>query len=90
MSDTSVPPPPQPHQGSPLLSYLTRVCVSLIRAYQRYISPLTPPSCRFAPSCSNYALEAYQRHGFLGGTWRTIARLARCHPWHSGGHDPVD
>ena len=66
------------------------LCMLLIRGYQRLISPMLPPSCRFFPSCSQYALEAYQRHGVLGGTTRTVKRLCRCHPWNPGGFDPVD
>ncbi|HEY9517180.1 MAG TPA: membrane protein insertion efficiency factor YidD [Gemmatimonadaceae bacterium] len=63
--------------------------IFLIRGYQAVISPLLPPSCRFYPSCSAYAVEALQRHGALRGSWLTIRRLARCHPFHPGGYDPV-
>lgn len=66
------------------------LAIVMVRFYQQAISPWLPPSCRFEPSCSNYALEAYTRHGFLGGSWRTMRRLLRCHPWHPGGYDPVD
>ena len=62
---------------------------SLIRGYQRYISPALPPACRFTPSCSQYALEALTRHGMLRGGWLALCRLARCHPFHRGGPDPV-
>ncbi|HEY8259489.1 MAG TPA: membrane protein insertion efficiency factor YidD [Gemmatimonadales bacterium] len=62
---------------------------SLIRVYQRVLSPLLPPSCRFYPSCSQYALEAVSRHGALKGSWLAARRLARCHPFHPGGFDPV-
>ena len=61
----------------------------LIRAYQLALSPLLGPSCRFYPSCSHYALEAIDTHGALRGTWLTIKRISRCHPWHQGGFDPV-
>lgn len=66
-----------------------RICLTLIRFYQRNLSPLKPPSCRFTPTCSQYALEAYAHFGVLRGTWRTLTRLSRCHPWHPGGYDPV-
>ena len=61
----------------------------LIRGYQLVISPALPPSCRFTPSCSQYALEAVTRHGALKGTWLAARRLVRCHPFHPGGFDPV-
>jgi putative membrane protein insertion efficiency factor len=61
----------------------------LLRAYQLTISPLMTPSCRFHPSCSNYALEALQVHGAARGSLLAAKRLCRCHPWHPGGHDPV-
>jgi uncharacterized protein len=66
-----------------------RPFTAMIRFYQLYISPLTPPTCRFTPTCSNYALGAYRHFGLWGGTWRTLNRLLRCHPWHPGGYDPV-
>lgn len=62
---------------------------ALIRLYQRLISPLLPPSCRFTPTCSNYALQAIERYGFLRGGWLGLKRIARCHPWNPGGYDPV-
>jgi putative membrane protein insertion efficiency factor len=61
----------------------------MVRGYQLVISPALPPSCRFTPSCSQYALEAIMRHGAARGTWLTVRRLVRCHPFHPGGFDPV-
>lgn len=69
---------------------MRHLMIFFVRAYQRILSPLLPPSCRFVPSCSAYAIEAYDRHGFFGGSRRTLFRLCRCHPWQPGGHDPVD
>jgi putative membrane protein insertion efficiency factor len=66
-----------------------RLLALLIRGYQRLLSPLLPASCRFYPSCSQYALEAVNRHGALKGTWLAARRLARCHPFNAGGFDPV-
>ena len=68
---------------------MRKVLIVLIRAYQYAVSPLFVPSCRFHPSCSAYALEAVERHGPLRGAWLAVKRLLRCHPWHSGGCDPV-
>lgn len=65
------------------------VMVSLIRGYQRVISPALPPSCRFHPSCSQYALEAVERYGVVRGSWLGIRRIIRCHPFNPGGYDPV-
>lgn len=63
--------------------------VAAIRFYQRWISPALLPSCRFTPSCSEYAAQAVERHGLLRGTWLACRRLLRCHPFHPGGYDPV-
>jgi uncharacterized protein len=63
--------------------------IGLIRLYQLCISPLLGPRCRFFPSCSHYACEAMQCHGFVRGGWLTFRRLLRCHPFHPGGVDPV-
>ena len=62
----------------------------LIRAYQLLISPVLPPSCRYFPTCSCYAIEAVERHGAARGTWLALCRMLRCHPWGgAGGFDPV-
>jgi len=63
--------------------------VGAIRSYQRWISPFLPPSCRFTPSCSDYAAEAVERYGFVSGGWLAVRRILRCHPFHPGGYDPV-
>ncbi len=63
--------------------------IAAIRLYQRWISPCIPPSCRFCPSCSEYAAQALQRHGLARGGWLALRRLLRCHPFHPGGYDPV-
>ncbi|MBQ3173237.1 MAG: membrane protein insertion efficiency factor YidD [Alistipes sp.] len=63
--------------------------ILLVRFYQLGISPLKPPSCRFTPTCSQYALEALRKHGPFKGLYLTIRRLLRCHPWGGSGYDPV-
>ena len=60
-----------------------------IESYRRVISPLFPPSCRFQPTCSQYALEAIAVYGAFKGSWLAIGRILRCHPFHPGGYDPV-
>ncbi|RXZ78290.1 membrane protein insertion efficiency factor YidD [Paenibacillaceae bacterium] len=60
-----------------------------VRFYRKYLSPLKPPTCRFYPTCSAYALEALETHGALKGTWLSISRICKCHPFHPGGFDPV-
>lgn len=72
-----------------LLLPFTWLSIALIRLYQLVISPAIPPSCRFAPSCSQYALEAVQRYGAVKGWFLGLRRLSRCHPWNPGGVDPV-
>ena len=63
--------------------------VLLVKFYRKFISPLTPPSCRYIPTCSEYAIIALQRYGFFKGSYLTIKRIGRCHPFHEGGYDPV-
>jgi putative membrane protein insertion efficiency factor len=65
------------------------IVLALIRFYQRFISPGLPPSCRFEPSCSQYGYQAIERYGVLLGGWLALKRIARCHPFHPGGYDPV-
>jgi len=69
-----------------MMAWLAR---KLMRGYQLFISPMMLPSCRYLPTCSDYALEALQKHGFLKGSWLTLKRLGRCRPGCPGGHDPV-
>ena len=64
--------------------------LALIRFYQRHISPHTPPSCRFVPTCSQYAVEAIEKYGAHRGLWLALKRLSRCHPFHRGEHDFYD
>ena len=66
-----------------------RLFMGCIRFYQRYISPHTPPACRFTPTCSQYAYEAIGRFGAVKGTFLAVKRLLKCHPFHPGGYDPV-
>ena len=71
---------------SKLLVYLA---TSLIEVYKYLISPILPSSCRFHPSCSEYAVDALKKYGLLRGTWLALKRIARCHPLSAGGYDPV-
>lgn len=63
--------------------------IALVRFYQYGISPFTPASCRFEPTCSQYAIEAIQTHGLRQGGWLALKRIGRCHPWGASGYDPV-
>ncbi|HFI0451657.1 TPA: membrane protein insertion efficiency factor YidD [Streptococcus suis] len=67
---------------------MTRLLIGLVRFYQKFISPLFPPSCRYRPTCSTYMIEALQKHG-LKGLLMGLARIGRCHPFVEGGEDPV-
>ena len=77
------------HLLNPFSRLLVAILVAPIRFYQRFISPLTPPSCRFTPTCSQYALEALRKHGPLRGLYLAVRRILRCHPWGGSGYDPV-
>ena len=68
---------------------MRRLLIFGVRAYQVGLSPLLPASCRYYPSCSAYAIEAIDRHGALRGTWLSVRRILRCHPFRPGGYDPV-
>nr|WP_261360662.1 membrane protein insertion efficiency factor YidD [Aeoliella straminimaris] len=60
----------------------------MVRVYQKCVSPLIGPHCRFQPSCSEYFIQAVKKYGAIRGSWRGVKRIARCHPWHPGGYDP--
>ena len=68
---------------------LTLPLIGLVRFYQVCISPLKPATCRFTPTCSQYALQALQKYGPIKGSWLAIKRIAKCHPWGGCGYDPV-
>jgi uncharacterized protein len=65
------------------------LALRMLRTYKRWVSPLLPPSCRYVPTCSEYAIEAVERYGVLRGSWMAVARVLRCHPFVRGGYDPV-
>lgn len=68
---------------------VSKFFLKLIRFYQHYISPLTPPACRYTPTCSQYTYEAIQKYGAIKGCWLGLKRICRCHPWGGSGYDPV-
>lgn len=71
------------------MSTVRRLAIAPVRFYQRFLSPLKPPTCRFSPTCSQYAIEAVEAHGIARGSWLALRRIARCHPFTAGGLDPV-
>lgn len=81
----SGPPGPSPFSTGPAV----RAALKLIWIYQHYISPFTPPSCRFTPTCSHYTYQAIERFGLWRGGWLGLGRLCKCHPCHRGGYDPL-
>ena len=68
---------------------MKHIIISIFRFYQKFIFPLSPPSCRFYPTCSHYGVEALQKHGAIKGSILTVKRISKCHPFHEGGYDPV-
>lgn len=68
---------------------LSKICICLIKFYQKYISPLKGPTCRFYPTCSQYSIEAFKKYGAIKGFILTIIRISKCHPFHPGGYDPL-
>jgi len=68
---------------------LKKAIICLLRAYKRFISPCFPPACRFIPTCSEYAIEAFEKKNLFTAAWLTMIRVAKCHPFHPGGYDPV-
>jgi putative membrane protein insertion efficiency factor len=68
---------------------MKRILIAVVRGYKKYISPLLPPSCRFTPTCSEYAIEAISKHGAWKGGWLAAWRVLRCNPFCKGGYDPV-
>ncbi|EUA56629.1 putative membrane protein insertion efficiency factor [Mycobacterium xenopi 4042] len=68
---------------------VARGLIFLIQLYRHMISPLRPPTCRFIPTCSQYAVDALSEHGLVRGSWLALTRLAKCGPWHQGGWDPI-
>lgn len=68
---------------------MRKLVIAVIRLYQKWLSPLLGPHCRFQPTCSNYAIQAISQRGIAIGSWLTVKRVIKCHPLHPGGHDPV-
>lgn len=68
---------------------MKKICIFMIRGYQKYISPMTGPHCKYTPTCSQYAIEALEKYGVVKGLWLSVRRILRCHPWAEGGYDPV-
>lgn len=77
------------YKGNLFSEMFGKLLVMLVRIYQIFISPLTAPSCRFYPTCSEYAITAVKRYGPFKGTYMGIRRILRCNPWNPGGYDPV-
>ncbi|MHB8917603.1 MAG: membrane protein insertion efficiency factor YidD [Desulfocucumaceae bacterium] len=65
------------------------MAVGIIKIYRKFISPIKRPTCRFYPTCSQYAMESFEKHGIILGTYKALIRILKCHPFHPGGYDPV-
>jgi len=91
MTDRALPPPPPAWRRAwhVCANLPRRLLMGLVQGYRLLLSPWLGSTCRFTPTCSAYALEALDRHGAGAGSYLTLRRLARCHPWCDGGHDPV-
>jgi len=72
-----------------ILQAINRIFIAIIRMYQVVLSPVLGQKCRYTPTCSQYGIEALRKHGLLKGSWLTIKRIGRCHPWGGHGYDPV-
>jgi putative membrane protein insertion efficiency factor len=72
-----------------ILKILSYPFILLIKIYQHIISPVIGPKCRYTPTCSNYALEAFKKYGLFKGFWLSVKRISKCHPWGGSGYDPV-
>jgi len=68
---------------------MKQIAILLVRGYQKFISPLLGQNCRFYPTCSQYAIQAYEKYGFFKGTYLAVKRVLKCHPYHPGGYDPL-
>lgn len=76
-------------ETTPKSSIAARAAIAVVRGYRRFISPLLGANCIYSPTCSEYAMIALGRYGFFKGGWLALRRIARCHPFHEGGYDPV-
>lgn len=68
---------------------MKRIAILLVRGYQKFVSPILGQNCRFYPTCSQYAIQAYEKYGFFKGTYLAVKRVLKCHPYHPGGYDPL-
>ncbi len=68
---------------------MKKILLYIVKFYQKFISPMFPPTCRFSPTCSHYAVEAITKYGAIKGLYLSIKRILKCHPFHKGGYDPV-